>query len=62
MKIDEYAKNATKCSFEALERGVGYTLGFALKQTMLYSSAGACVTSRKINDGKVTSLEDVIPC
>ncbi|NDU05278.1 DNA-directed RNA polymerase subunit alpha, partial [Francisella tularensis subsp. holarctica] len=46
----------------ALERGVGYTLGFALKQTMLYSIAGACVTSIKINDGKVTSLEDVIPC
>ncbi|MWY92580.1 DNA-directed RNA polymerase subunit alpha [Francisella tularensis] len=62
IKIDEYAKNATKFSFEALERGVGYTLGFALKQTMLYSIAGACVTSIKINDGKVTSLEDVIPC
>lgn len=29
---------------------------------MLYSIAGACVTSIKINDGKVTSLEDVIPC
>ncbi|MXA63325.1 DNA-directed RNA polymerase subunit alpha [Francisella tularensis] len=62
IKIDEYAKNVTKFSFEALERGVGYTLGFALKQTMLYSIAGACVTSIKINDGKVTSLEDVIPC
>lgn len=62
IKIDKYAKNAIKFSFEALERGVGYTLGFALKQTMLYSIAGACVTSVKINDGKVTSLEDVIPC
>lgn len=62
IKIDDYAKNATKFSFEALERGVGYTLGFALKQTMLYSVNGACVTSVKINDGKVTSLEDVIPC
>ncbi|MDE5023005.1 DNA-directed RNA polymerase subunit alpha, partial [Francisella tularensis subsp. holarctica] len=37
IKIDEYAKNATKFSFEALERGVGDPLGFALKQTMLYS-------------------------
>ncbi|MED7820035.1 MULTISPECIES: DNA-directed RNA polymerase subunit alpha [unclassified Francisella] len=62
IKIDDYAKNATKFSFEALERGVGYTLGYALKQTMLYSVGGACVTSIKINDGKVTSLEDVIPC
>ncbi|AEI35813.1 DNA-directed RNA polymerase subunit alpha [Francisella salina] len=62
IKIDEYAKNATKFSFEAIERGVGYTLGYALKQTMLYSIYGACVTSVKINDGKITSLEDVIPC
>ena len=62
IKIDNYAKNATKFSFEALERGVGYTLGYALKQTMLYSVGGACITSIKINDGKITSLEDVIPC
>lgn len=62
IKIDEYAKNATKFSFEALERGVGYTLGYALKQTMLYSVEGACITSIKINDGKITSLDDIIPC
>nr|WIW78581.1 DNA-directed RNA polymerase alpha subunit [Francisella halioticida] len=62
IKIDDYAKNATKFSFEALERGVGYTLGYALKQTMLYSVGGACVTSIKINDGKIASLEDVISC
>jgi len=62
IKIDDYATNATKFSFEALERGVGYTLGFALKQTMLFSIDGACVTSIKINDGKITSLEDLIPC
>ncbi len=62
INIDDYAKNSTKFSFEALERGVGYTLGFALKQTMLFSINGTCVTSIKINDGKVTSLEDLIPC
>ena len=62
IKIDEYAKNSTKFSFEALERGFGYTLGYALKHTMLYSLGGACVTSIKINDGKISSLEDVVPC
>ncbi|KEI34720.1 DNA-directed RNA polymerase alpha subunit [Francisella sp. W12-1067] len=62
IKINDYGKNATKFSFEALDRGAGYTLGFALKQTMLYSIGGACITSIKINDGKVTSLEDIIPC
>lgn len=62
IKIDDYATNSTKFSFEALERGVGYTLGFALKQTMLYSINGACVTSIKINDGKNSSLEDIVPC
>ena len=60
IKIDNHGKNATKFSFEALERGVGYTLGFALKQTMLNSVSGACVTSVKINDGKITTLEDII--
>ncbi|APC97398.1 DNA-directed RNA polymerase subunit alpha [Francisella frigiditurris] len=60
--IDSYQENATKFSFEALERGFGYTLGYALKQTMLYASEGACITAIKINDGKVTSYEDAIPC
>jgi DNA-directed RNA polymerase subunit alpha len=62
IKIEDYDKNATNFYFEALERGFGYTLGYALKQTILFSTEGSCVTSIKINDGKVTSFEDAIPC
>ncbi|GAB4225000.1 MAG: DNA-directed RNA polymerase subunit alpha [Francisella sp.] len=62
IKINKYAKNSAKFSFEALERGFGYTLGYALKHTMLFSIDGACVTSIKINNDKVTSIEDTIPC
>ena len=62
IKNDKYQKNLSEISIEALERGFGYTLGFALKQTMLYTLEGTAITSIKFNDGKITSYEDIIPC
>ena len=62
IKVENYNQYSAKFCFEALERGVGHTLGFALRQTMLYSIVGSCITSIKINDGKIKSLEDIIPC
>ena len=40
-----------KITLEPLERGFGYTLGFALKEIMLKSLAGSALTQVKINDG-----------
>ena len=62
IKNDEYQKNLSEISIEALERGFGYTLGFAIKQAMLYTLEGSAITSIKFNDGKITSYEDIIPC
>ena len=62
IQIEDYDTNSTNFNYEALERGFGYTLGYALKQTILFSTEGSCVTSIKINDGKITSFEDAIPC
>lgn len=49
-----------KIILEPLERGFGYTLGFALKQIMLTALPGIAVTKIKINGGKTTSDADVI--
>lgn len=49
----------SKITVEPLERGFGYTLGYALRQTMLYSLPGCAIHQVKIN--QVDSLETDIP-
>lgn len=61
--IHLYSKNnnSAKIVLEPLERGFGYTLGFALKQIMLQTLPGASLTKVKLNDG-LNSYDVDIPC
>lgn len=47
----EKVNNSAKIVLEPLERGFGYTLGFALKEVMLQGLSGAALTKVKINGG-----------
>lgn len=51
------SENESSCKIvvEPLERGFGYTLGYALRQTMLFSLTGCAIHQLKIND--ITSLD-----
>jgi len=60
IKIKELGKNESEFHIEAFERGYGHTLGFTMKQALLYSLEGATICSIKINKGKITSYEDEI--
>tara|TARA_R110002167_G_scaffold188685_1_gene390723 strand:- start:475 stop:1434 length:960 start_codon:yes stop_codon:yes gene_type:complete len=42
----------SRITLEPLERGFGYTLGFALRECMLFSLTGCSVTAVKINNTK----------
>jgi DNA-directed RNA polymerase subunit alpha len=42
--------NSAKITFEPLERGFGYTLGFALKETMLKRLSGSALSKVRINN------------
>lgn len=48
----EKAGNTSRITLEPFERGYGYTLGYALRQTMLFSLSGCSLTHIKINDTK----------
>ena len=41
---------SSRISIEPLERGFGYTLGYALRQTMLFSLPGCAITHIKVNE------------
>ena len=43
-------------SFEPLESGYGYTLGFALQQSALRTLSGFAITKMKINGGNIAWL------
>ncbi|MCF6766422.1 DNA-directed RNA polymerase subunit alpha [Thiotrichales bacterium 19S3-7] len=51
-QIDTKEKNDHTCriTLEPLERGFGYTLGYALRQTMLFALSGCSLTHVKVND------------
>lgn len=53
--------NQLKVTLEPLERGFGYTLGFALKEVMLQGLSGAALTRVKIDDG-LGDYEAELPC
>ena len=53
--------NQLKVALEPLERGFGYTLGFALKEVMLQGLSGAALTRVKIDDG-VSDHQAELPC
>ncbi|TNF69702.1 MAG: DNA-directed RNA polymerase subunit alpha [Gammaproteobacteria bacterium] len=51
-QIDTKEKNDHTCriTLEPFERGFGYTLGYALRQTMLFALSGCSLTHVKVND------------
>lgn len=51
--VNNFEKNdrEAKIILEPLERGVGYTLGFSLKQILANTLSGAALTKVKFNDG-----------
>ncbi|MCF6767169.1 DNA-directed RNA polymerase subunit alpha [Thiotrichales bacterium 19S11-10] len=51
-QIDTKEKDDSTCriTLEPFERGFGYTLGYALRQTMLFSLSGCSLTHVKVND------------
>jgi len=51
-------ESTSKISIEPLERGFGYTLGYALRQTMLFSLPGCAIYKVKINS--ISKLDDEI--
>ncbi|WP_119343351.1 DNA-directed RNA polymerase subunit alpha [Facilibium subflavum] len=61
INLQDKDKNNAKIVLEPLERGFGYTLGFALKQIMLQSLSGASLTKVKINEG-IDNYETKIAC
>ena len=50
-------ESSSKIIIEPLERGFGYTLGYALRQTMLFSLPGCAIHQVKINDIKSLTEE-----
>jgi DNA-directed RNA polymerase subunit alpha len=55
------SKNELQVSLEPLERGFGYTLGFALKEVMLRFLEGPAVTRIKINN-EIADYNQDLPC
>lgn len=57
----ERNNNQLKVVVEPLERGFGYTLGFALKEVMLQGLSGTALTRVKIDDG-ITDYKAKLTC
>lgn len=54
----ETDSQTSRISLEPLERGFGYTLGFALREAMLFALPGSSITAVKINE--LTCLDDTL--